>query len=83
MAHLYEKQAESYCSKREARTIDSVKLDMCSYTVSFFFLLEEPLNDNIVSDDEEEEEDEEVSHEGPLKPFREILHPLDRNYSYQ
>lgn len=83
MAHLYEKQAESYCSKRETRISDSVKLDVCSYTVSFFFLPEEPLNDNIVSDDEEEEEDEEVSHEGPLKPFREILHPLDRKNSYR
>lgn len=83
MAHLYEKQAESYCSKRETRISDSVKLDVCSHTVSFFFLLEEPLNDNIVSDDEEEEEDEEVSHEGPLTPFREILHPLDRKNSYR
>lgn len=55
--------------KRGAITRDSVELHRYSYTISFCFFLEEPLNDSIVSDDEEEEEDEEVS----LNAFRHLL----------
>lgn len=54
---------------KEAITRGSVRLHVYSYTISFCFFLEEPLNDSIVSDDEEEEEDEEVS----LKAFWHLL----------